>query len=84
MSASIGEPGHETSGWTHAICDACWESLKAPQMPEREPVRVRASDEHGHIHPTDYHSEACCYCGQPTRGIYVRERATAVHSGAPS
>lgn len=65
MSADIGEPGHETSGWTHAICTRCWQA----RNPEREPHRVM-----------DYNTVQCCYCGTPTdAGIYVRDDARKVH-----
>lgn len=65
MSPHIGEPGHETRGWTHAICDQDW----FIKNPNRQPIRV-----------TDLENQdTCCYCGQPTNGIYVRDDPKQVH-----
>jgi hypothetical protein len=79
MSASIGEPGHETSGLTHAICDGCYADRQAKNEWASIPHRARALGADGNAHPTEFLSDPCCYCGQPTRGIYVRANATEVH-----
>lgn len=61
------------SRWTHALCDACW----AKREPDRIPTRLRA----GPDSPT-MASEPCCFCGQPTCGIYIRhDPATAPCGG---
>jgi len=84
VSPDPGERDHETRGWNHAMCDFCW--YASPIGQEREPVRVRASDEEGNIHPTEFAAAICCFCGEPTRGIWVRQDATTVHKlfGIPS
>lgn len=75
MSASIGEPGHETSGWTHACCDNCWYLEGRPDI---EPTRVLAHDDDGNL-TGGFHSEPCCFCGQPTQGVYLRKAAPEMH-----
>lgn len=47
------------AGWTHAVCEACWQYLH----PNRRPVRVKDSGR-----------ARCCYCGRSTvSGIFVRD-----------
>jgi hypothetical protein len=69
MSASIGEPGHETGGWTHAMCDSCWNEKNPDRL-----VPVRALVDGG-----AFGGDQCCYCGKAASGIYVRQKATEVH-----
>jgi len=46
-------------GWTHQICEACWQKRE----PGRVPTKVIEA-EPGH----------CCFCGERTMdGIWVRE-----------
>ena len=75
MSPNPGEPGHETDGWTHAICDVDYFTLAPAKGWAVSPHRV-VDPEHNR-EPT---SEACCYCGRPTRGVYVRQNAREVHA----
>ena len=51
-------------GWTHPICDKCWEERNPDRMPYRfkEPKKYK-----------------CCYCGKETdSGIFIRENAKNV------
>ena len=46
------------SGWTHSICDECWEQWH----PEKNPVRIKGAE-----------LETCCFCGMKTDGgVYIR------------
>lgn len=72
MSRSPDEPGHEQLGWTHAICDCDYFSRAPGEHWPDNPHRVR--DERG-----EPIGEWCCYCGELTRGIFVREDARRVH-----
>jgi hypothetical protein len=65
--------------WIHACCDSCWSKHGHPGF---GPARIRASDADGNTQP-GYRSEPCCFCGQPTRGIYIRRAAHEVH-GVPA
>lgn len=49
----------EGHGWTHPICDGCWQR----RDPGREAARA--------VGPL--FRENCCWCGEFTDGIYVRE-----------
>ena len=44
-------------GWTHRICDQCWQQ----KHPDRGPIQVTGIDE-----------GVCCFCGGQAGGIYVR------------
>lgn len=47
------------SGWTHRMCEKCWETC----YPGREPHRLMYPDE-----------VRCCFCGErDASGIFVRE-----------
>jgi len=70
MSPNPEEPGHERFGLTHAICDADYQARQAEKGWPPTPARVR--------HTPD---DPCCYCGQPSSGVYVREDPTVVHPG---
>ena len=56
--------------WTHAICNACYGKRQAAQGWPNVPHRLV-----GQIV-----NEPCCYCDQPTQGIYVRQRPADVHN----
>jgi hypothetical protein len=56
-------------GWTHAICDDCFNHRK----PGHHPVRVKDPDR-----------EQCCDCGRPTTsGIYIRDDPMMVRYPRP-
>lgn len=68
MSPNPGEPGHETGGWTHAICNGCYSQRYGSMNWSPNPHRV--VDDSG----------TCCYCGSPAQGIYVRADPSQVHA----
>ena len=78
MSPNPGEEDHETRGWTHAICDAHYFARAAAKGWGANPSRVVNPD-----HDRQPVSEPCCYCGNPTRGIYIRADPKTVH-GVPA
>jgi hypothetical protein len=54
------------SGWTHAICDDCWDKNK-PGAPGRLGIIEKS---------------ICCWCGRPTwSGIYLCEDPAALPCG---
>lgn len=57
------------SGWTHPICDDCWD--------DRNPERLASRVQQGDI-------EHCCFCGRhTTSGIYIREEPDAIEDHVP-
>src|SRR5262245_37867132 len=74
MSPNPGEAEHESRGWTHAICDADYFARLSERTWASLPRRVLRPG-----HAGEPFSEACCYCGEPTRGIYVRDAPIEVH-----
>jgi len=73
MSSNPGEPEHEIRGWTHAACDLCYFRTARDRGRSRIPSRM--------VDPQTglFVSERCCYCGLPSRGIYVRDDPAVVH-----
>jgi hypothetical protein len=69
---SSHEEGVSADHVTHAICDDCYDQRAPSRGWALYPSRV--------IYETnEVVVEACCFCGKPTAGIYVRMDPYEVH-----